>query len=209
MNLNDFCTQYDCDWRKYTTSCCDLENFASYVYFIRSVRVTFYLLFSDASKSRLLSDDDETWGSWGGEPTNEWNGTEGKTKSQEDEFEAWLNDDSSGGSSKNVNNHQSSNPEWDDWIGGKSNKSDINKPVKPGASAVADDGWNEPGWDTGLTAKPKMHSEPKVGPLIDLGDDDNGAEKTGWDNEVWANEEDEWQSLETDSSMIKKAGKAI
>jgi hypothetical protein len=43
-----------------------------------------------------------------------------------------------------------------------------------------------------------------VGNLVDISDDSHVATNgnTGWDNEVWANEEDEeWQSLDIGSSQ--------
>lgn len=165
----------------------------------------------DPSKSGLLAEEDDSWGGWGG---NDWQDQSTKGKEDED-FEAWLNDDSAPSDSKrrsqNVKKQQPNSPGgWDDWSGGgendswgswdvgstTNNKTTSSKTSKSSSkdkkSSKAADGWNDANWDNGFTS-----AEPALGNLVDLG----GTEETsGWDNEVWENEDDEWQSLDVSSS---------
>ncbi|XP_064604283.1 ADP-ribosylation factor GTPase-activating protein 1-like isoform X2 [Liolophura sinensis] len=166
----------------------------------------------DPSKSGLLAEEDDSWGGWGG---NDWQDQPTKGKDDED-FEAWLNDDSAPSDSKprsqNVKKQQSNSSEgWDDWsgCGGENdswgswdvgsttnNKSTSSKTSKSSSKdkkpIKAAEGWNDANWDNGFTS-----AEPALGNLVDLG---GAEESSGWDNEVWENEDDEWQSLDVNSS---------
>jgi len=78
-----------------------------------------------------------------------------------------------------------------------------------------DDGWNTEDWGPEITSssssskssKKTTTKDPLVGNLLDLdlNDEstavtDSGANNSGWDNDVWADgDDDEWQSLELDS----------
>lgn len=77
-----------------------------------------------------------------------------------------------------------------------------------------DDGWNSEDWgpeisssSSSKTSKKPKTKDPLVGNLLDLdlNDDsktltDSGANNSGWDNDVWADgDDDEWQSLELDT----------
>lgn len=70
------------------------------------------------------------------------------------------------------------------------------------------DGWNVEDW--GIDKSSNKHSskkpkDPLVGNLLDLDINDSsnietGANNSGWDNEVWADgDDDDWQSLELES----------
>lgn len=170
----------------------------------------------DPSKNRLLSEDDEdSWGGWG----NEWENKSSKsssrksegssstydTKKAEDDLEAWLNDDDSLIKSSNSKpKPKKAEDNWDDWDDSK--KKD--KVVKNDKKGKSSDGWEDVDWNSGLSSS-KKQKEPLVGNLVDLSEDTsvttNG--NTGWDNEVWANEEDDdWQSLDvgtTGNSKLK------
>lgn len=70
----------------------------------------------------------------------------------------------------------------------------------------ANDGWNDVDWVNKKISSPNKQNEPLVGNLVDLSEDTttpaNG--NSGWDNEVWADEDDEWQSLDIGSSESSK-----
>ena len=64
--------------------------------------------------------------------------------------------------------------------------------------------WDDGEWDSLGDIKSgssKKQKQPLVGNLLDL-DEDNGVGQggDGWDNEVWAaDEDDDWQTLELDA----------
>ncbi|XP_029639125.1 ADP-ribosylation factor GTPase-activating protein 1-like isoform X3 [Octopus sinensis] len=73
-------------------------------------------------------------------------------------------------------------------------------PKNPTASAAAVPGCYEASdWNNEFSVK---QNEPLVGNLVDLGSETSTAQDNfGWDNEVWAQDsDDEWQSLETNST---------
>ncbi|XP_067679916.1 ADP-ribosylation factor GTPase-activating protein 1-like isoform X2 [Haliotis asinina] len=165
----------------------------------------------DPSKNRLLSDDDDSWGdSWG----SEWDDKKKKKSGQsdwsagdDDELEAWLNNDETPLSSTSSSKQKSKNDNWDDWgndTGGNSTAKKTKENKK--ASKNKEDGWKDVDWDSGFTS-PAKQKEPLVGNLLDLGDTSAGNDNGGWDNDVWANDDDDdaWQSLDVDTHKGKKA----
>ncbi|XP_041359984.1 ADP-ribosylation factor GTPase-activating protein 1-like isoform X2 [Gigantopelta aegis] len=167
----------------------------------------------DTPKNCLLPGDDDSWGDWDEDESPGQNGNKRDKGSEwsagnEDEYEAWLNDNNSSPSSKKL-----IQDEWDDWGsssgGGQPEKPPSSSNRKPKESKkyskVKHDGWKDAEWDTGFTSESRQR-EPLVGNLLDLGDTagSGGTDNKGWDNEVWANDEDdEWQSLELDSKAKK------
>ena len=155
-------------------------------------------------------EDDDSWGDWGDDRSSTKNGSKKDSDwsaGNDEEYEEWLNDNNSSPTSKKL-----IKDEWDDWgssgggqpknipIGNNRRPKESKKPAK-----VKNDGWNDAEWDTGFTSEARQ-KEPLVGNLVDLGDaaGSGGTDNKGWDNEVWANEEeDEWQSLEIDSGSKK------
>lgn len=170
----------------------------------------------DLSKNRLLSeDDDDNWG-WG----NEWEskGSKGSprrsedsssgfdSKKADDDLENWLNDDDSLiQTSKSKSKSKKVEDDWDNW--GDNSKTDKVKTDKKSSKGKSSDGWEDVDWNAGFSSNEKQ-KQPLVGDLLDLSEDTpvttNG--NSGWDNEVWANEEeeDEWQSLDIGSSDNRK-----
>ena len=69
---------------------------------------------------------------------------------------------------------------------------------------MATDGWDDADWGSlgdSKSGSSKKQKQPLVGNLLDL-DDDSGVGQggDGWDNEVWAaDEDDDWQTLELDA----------
>lgn len=177
----------------------------------------------DPSKNRLLSEDDDSWDGWGGEDWKDKNSPDSPgstpekkkpTKKEEsfdtgndDELEAWLNDDTPLHSSK----VSSKNDGWDSWNepekktkSKKSSQSNQKKSSK--VTSNANDGWNDVDWGNNKISSPNKQNEPLVGNLVDLSEDTTTSanENSGWDNEVWADEDDEWQSLDIGSSESSK-----
>ena len=177
----------------------------------------FYHFFRDPCKNRLLSEDDEdSWGGWG----NEWENKESKdsskksedsssgydTKKAEDDLESWLNDedDSLIKSSNSKSKSKKTQDDGDNW-GETSKKIEKVKNDKTSTKGKTSEGWEDVDWNSGFSSNDK-HKQPLVGNLVDISDDSHVATNgnTGWDNEVWANEEDdEWQSLDIGSSQNK------
>ena len=156
----------------------------------------------DQSKSKLLHDEDD-WSGWSDDKNN-WNEV---GDHDDDALEAWLNDDASAKSSKNKQNKMTSN-DWQSLDGAdkKSLKSSRNAKKKE-TLINSNDGWDDVQWDDVKVER----SEPPVGNLLDLDINDSVQSKDstsandGWDNEVWAEaDDDEWQSLDIDSSSKKK-----
>lgn len=160
--------------------------------------------------SKLLNDEDD-WSGWSDDKNN-WNN---EHDNEDDALEAWLNDDSSTKSSKNKQNKKSNKDleanEWETLDGAdkKSLKSSRNAKKKE-TLINANDGWDDVDWNNvPITSnKPK---EPLVGNLLDLdindspSNKDNNMTNDGWDNEVWAEaDDDEWQSLDIVSSDKQK-----
>ncbi|XP_062579944.1 ADP-ribosylation factor GTPase-activating protein 1-like isoform X1 [Saccostrea cucullata] len=165
----------------------------------------------DPSENSLLDNEEEdSWGGW--EEQNSWqNNKEPQTKkknkpqklSEEDEFEAWLNDDQPLQSSKTKSKSKDG---WDDWgedkTDKKSKKSDKNV-KKGGEKSSGGDGWSDVNWESDFSS-PQKQKEPLVGNLLDFGEGETGGTSSGWDNEVWAAEEEneeDWQSLEESSKL--------
>lgn len=160
------------------------------------------MFFRDSSGNRLLSEDDDSWGEpWGpegGKTQNQQNASDWSA-GNDDDLEAWLNEDSPYKGMLGKEKQVSSSKKL-----GKDNKKTLASKSKP-TSKGSD--WNDADWDEGFTSLGKQ-SEPLVGNLVDLGTEDgNGSSKktdSGWDNEVWADEEDEWQTLDLESSSKGK-----
>ncbi|XP_045157548.2 ADP-ribosylation factor GTPase-activating protein 1-like [Mercenaria mercenaria] len=170
---------------------------------------------SDQSQNKLLKDEDD-WGGWSDDKNSGWNNAEENGDDQA--LEDWLNDDDDSGSrsskhkqSKNSNNEDN----WDDWgqIDGKDKKSlkssqNMKKKESLKTKSSDSDGWNVEDW--GIDTSSNKHSskkpkDPLVGNLLDLDINDSsnietGANNSGWDNDVWADgDDDDWQTLELDS----------
>lgn len=75
---------------------------------------------------------------------------------------------------------------------------------KSGDKSSGGDGWSDVNWDSDFTS-PQKQKQPLVGNLLDFGEDGEVVKGTssGWDNEVWADEDDDdnWQSLEENSKL--------
>ncbi|KAK3592161.1 hypothetical protein CHS0354_019452 [Potamilus streckersoni] len=165
----------------------------------------------DPSKGQLLGDDDDSWEGWGGDWQDKGSkrGDTSPSKEEED-FEAWLNEDSSPKSSSK--DSSSKDDEWGNWgtgDNGASKKAQKSvKNMKKKEKQAASEGWNDVEWNDGhSTKKSKESKEPLVGNLVDLGDNSTGGQGdgSGWDNEVWADaDDDEWQTLELDNSKANK-----
>lgn len=164
--------------------------------------------FSDPSRNNLLENEEEdSWGGW--EEKESWeNNKEPQTKkknkpqklSEEDEFEAWLNDDTPLQSSKSKTKDG-----WDDWGEEKTDKKSkkADKSVKKAGDKLSGgDGWSDVNWESDFSS-PQKQKQPLVGNLLDFGEEETGGTSSGWDNEVWAEDEDEdnWQSLEENSKL--------
>lgn len=72
-------------------------------------------------------------------------------------------------------------------------------------SSSGGDGWSDVNWDSDF-ASPQKQKQPLVGNLLDFGEEEEEVAKgtsSGWDNEVWADEDDDdnWQSLEENSKL--------
>lgn len=169
---------------------------------------------SDPSQNSLLDNEDDSWGGW--EETDSYQSkkeasSQSKKKNkpqklnEEDEFEAWLNDDAPLQSSKSKSK---SKDEWDDWgeekTEKKSKKSDKSVKKSGDKSSSGGDGWSDVNWDSDF-ASPQKQKQPLVGNLLDFGEEEEVTKGTssGWDNEVWADEDDDdnWQSLEENSKL--------
>jgi len=164
--------------------------------------------FFSSGGRQLLQEEDE-WGSWNDDRRGN------NDDDDDDALESWLNDDKS----SNNRDHNDTNDGWGDWgeVGGddkKSLKSSQNMKRKERLKTSKnpeEDSWTE---DWGLEKKEKKSStksssskkgneakDPLVGNLLDLDINDVGETGTSnWDNEVWADGDDEdWQALELDS----------
>ena len=174
----------------------------------------------DSSGNRLLSEDEDSWGdSWGGDwGKDDSNPASGKPQKQsksasnsdwsagnDDDLEAWLNEDSpyKGMLNKEKPNKKTTAPTTKEAKRPSSG-------TKTKSSSKGDD-WNDVEWDSGFTS-PGKQKEPLVGNLLDLGTDDtatsSGKASSGWDNEVWADDDDEWQTLDLDSGSAPKGKKS-
>lgn len=163
----------------------------------------------------MLDNEDDSWGGW--EETDSYQSkkeasSQSKKKNkpkkltEEDEFEAWLNDDAPLQSSKSKSK---SKDEWDDWgeekTEKKSKKSDKSVKKSGDKSSSGGDGWSDVNWDSDF-ASPQKQKQPLVGNLLDFGEEEEEVTKgtsSGWDNEVWADDDDDdnWQSLEENSKL--------
>lgn len=178
------------------------------------IKLFWILFWSDPSQNSLLDNEDDSWGGW--EETDSYQSkkeasSQSKKKNkpqklnEEDEFEAWLNDDAPLQSSKSKSK---SKDEWDDWgeekTEKKSKKSDKSVKKSGDKSSSGGDGWSDVNWDSDF-ASPQKQKQPLVGNLLDFGEEEEVAKGTssGWDNEVWADEDDDdnWQSLEENSKL--------
>ena len=129
----------------------------------------------------------------------------------EDSWEGWGDTWGKGDSLNGEKAQEADN--WDSWSNEKS-------PQK--SSKVKDQDWNTEEW-SGFSDQPKAaksksshkksktkssakSAEPATANLIDFGSEGNGTTNEGWDNEVWAqnDEDDAWQSLELDSGKASK-----
>lgn len=165
---------------------------------------------TDQSKRKLLKDDNEDWGGWSDDKNSGWK--DGDENADDQALEDWLNDDESQSSkkqSKNSNNDES----WDDWgpMDGKDKKSlkssqNMKKKESLKTKKLEDDDWTVEEWGGNVSSNKnssKKLKDPLVGNLLDLDINDSGntgANNSGWDNEVWADgDDDDWQTLEIES----------
>ncbi|XP_076462234.1 ADP-ribosylation factor GTPase-activating protein 1-like isoform X2 [Babylonia areolata] len=180
----------------------------------------------DSSGNRLLSEEEDSWGdSWGGE----WGGQEDSNGSggnktagkaakgsagndwsagNEDDLEAWLNEDSP---YRSMLNKEKAAPK-------KTTPRESKRPssASKNKSSKGGNDWNDAEWDSGFTS-PGKQKEPLVGNLLDLGTEEaggsgggsggNSGAGSGWDNDVWADDDDEWQTLDLDSGSSASRGK--
>lgn len=155
----------------------------------------------------------------------------GDTSPDNDEWAGWVDEwkeDGSKSSASQPSITKDQEEPWEDW----SNQGNSSQSSATNHKELSDD-WNNDGWDdTPLTAtdsrnsqsasraKHKPHAskarsstgkknpaEPATANLIDFGNgatNNTGAEE-GWDNEVWAaeDEDDVWQTLELDPAPAK------
>ncbi|GFS01515.1 ADP-ribosylation factor GTPase-activating protein 1 [Elysia marginata] len=173
----------------------------------------------DSSKGHLLGEEDDSWGDWGNE--SDWSNSSAKknvknkdsgwSAGNEDDFEAWLNDDtstlslSSSSKTKSGSRKKGGNEENDNDNSRPSSSSGKHKSSKKKTSQQkpASDGWDDADWgslgDT-KSGSSKKQKQPLVGNLLDLDDNYGNQGGDGWDNEVWAaDEDDDWQTLELDA----------
>ncbi|KAK7101294.1 ADP-ribosylation factor GTPase-activating protein 1-like isoform X2 [Littorina saxatilis] len=187
----------------------------------------------DSSGNRLLSEDEDSWGdSWGGEwgkedGKNENNGSSGgsgKPQKQgkkpnsnefspgnEEDLEAWLNEDSPYKGMLNKDKEKPSSAAKK-AAKEKDSKARPSSASKNKSSASKGSDWADAEWDSGFTS-PGKQKEPLVGNLLDFGGDDDagrssGNAGSGWDNEVWADDDDEWQTLDLDAGSKSKGKKS-
>ncbi|XP_025109780.1 LOW QUALITY PROTEIN: ADP-ribosylation factor GTPase-activating protein 1-like [Pomacea canaliculata] len=169
----------------------------------------------DSSGNKLLAEDEDSWGeSWGGDWQKDSGGVSGGSgkhqklnsndwsAGNDEDLEAWLNEDSPYKAMMGKEKPQASATK-------KTSKDAKKMSSKAKTSAAKGSDWNDVEWDSGFTS-PGKQKEPLVGNLLDLSEGDantcaNTKADAGWDNEVWADEEDEWQSLDLDSSKGKKS----
>lgn len=151
-------------------------------------------------KSELLlgdSGDKDDWAGWG----EEWGDTDNQqltpeVKEDEDNWGSWSNETKSKKSPDNDWNNE-------DWGSNFSSPSKSSKSKEKSAKS--------PKSKKSGAKKEKKKKEPATANLIDFGDDggDGGTEEKatndGWDNEVWAAEDDAWESLESDSNALRKS----
>ena len=169
---------------------------------------------------KLLNEEDDGWDSWGQDGFNENKKNtqqtyEGIKQKEEDEYEAWLNDETPLHSMEITSKKDEEN--WNNWGESESRtkKSSKNSPKDSKKSSskkniTTDDFFGEFSSSppsSGATKKQKEQKEPLVGNLLDLGEDNSvstNGNAGGWDNEVWANEDDEWRSLDIGLSENSK-----
>ena len=146
-------------------------------------------------------DGDDSWSGW----SDNWGNTSPSDKNAPeqdgDAWGSWSNENSPSPASKTEGDGWNN----DDW--GTSLTSSSSKKSTSSASSNQKKS-SKPKHKKNATAAKKTGGEPATANLIDFGDSENGqkAESTndGWDNEVWAqDEDDEWQSLELDTSKAK------
>jgi hypothetical protein len=163
-------------------------------------------------RNKLLKDDDE-WGGWSDDKNAGWNNADEHTEDKA--LDDWLNDDESQSSKNKLSKNSNNEENWDDWghNDGKDKKSlkssqNMKKKESLKTKKGEDDGWNVEDWGGQVSSNKnvsKKSKDPLVGNLLDLdinesGNTETGANNSGWDNEVWADgDDDDWQSLEIES----------
>lgn len=173
---------------------------------------------SDSNKGRLLSEEEDLWGNWSSDwhgnrnnrsqNSSDWgNGSPEKRlvdnqDKEEDELEKWLNDETT---TTVTQKKKKQKDEWDDWKTEPSSKTSSRSSNSKNKSSTQENSeWTNVEWDSGFTSSAKQ-KQPLVGNLVDLGSDDTkGNSNSGWENDTWADDDDEWQSLEIDSTSNKK-----
>ncbi|XP_005110329.2 ADP-ribosylation factor GTPase-activating protein 1 [Aplysia californica] len=147
----------------------------------------------------------------------------------EDDLEAWLNDDDTSGLSPAAKskNKKKNDDDWNSWKTDSSSKTSAKssssssslsskskkKSQKSSTAVSSSDGWDDADWNSGLSGTSSKQKQPLVGNLLDLGEEEGssagsrsrGGDNDGWDNEVWAqDDDDEWQTLDLGTD-VKKA----
>lgn len=123
-------------------------------------------------------------------------------------MEKWLNDETSTTVPQKLKEKKKPKPkpkeEWDDWKTESSSKTSSRSSNSKSKSSTQDSEWTNVEWDSGFTS-PAKQKQPLVGTLVDLGTNDSkGNSNSGWENDTWADDDDEWQSLDIDSNSTKK-----
>ena len=180
------------------------------VHFIQKMYVIFqrFRTYADGNKKPLLEspekDGDDSWSGW----SDNWNNSsptdQGAPDKEGDTWGSWSNENSLSPATKDDDDGWNN----DDW--GTSLTSSSSSSKKSMSSASNHKKSSKPKHHKkNATAAKKTSGEPATANLIDFGESGNGqndaeSANDGWDNEVWAqDEDDEWQSLEIDTSKAK------
>ncbi|XP_013417255.2 ADP-ribosylation factor GTPase-activating protein 1-like isoform X2 [Lingula anatina] len=140
-----------------------------------------------------------------------------------DDWSGWEDEWGEGGANHSQDDQRLTSSQDDGW--GSWNDEDSKN------TASREDGWQTEDWGAPIDTKPKSSPsktkgkaknkeskskktrEPATANLIDFGDATatNGSSDAnpnmGWDNEVWANDDDAWEALEVDTSSKSKLKK--
>ena len=150
-------------------------------------------------------DGDDSWSGW----SDNWGNTSPTDKAAPnndgDAWGSWSNENSPSPTSKTDDDGWNN----DDWKTSLTSASSSKKSSSSSASSHKKSSKTKHHKKNATAAKKSAWGEPATANLIDFGDSGNAqkeesANNDGWDNEVWAqDEDDEWQSLEIDTSKAK------
>ena len=170
--------------------------------------VCLFRSYAEGNKKPLLDspekDGDDSWSGW----SDNWGGGASpseKTAPQQDgdAWGSWSNENSPSPATKTEGDGWNN----DDWGTSLTSSSSSSK-KSTSSSASNQKKSSKPKHKKNSTAAKKTGGEPATANLIDFGESGNVQKEEsandGWDNEVWAqDEDDEWQSLEIDTSKAK------